>query len=147
MHFVSNDILIPHFAQLLKEGKRVEFTPTGVSMRPFIEGGKDVVVLKKHPNVRVGDICLAQIPLQSRDYIYVLHRVIRLDDNNVILKGDGNLRGEECCSQDDILGTVEEIRSPRGIRKFCTRGWIWRHLHPRWFFLKVYRHTVLKLYN
>ena len=34
----GNDILIPEFARLLKEGHLVEFSPRGVSMRPFIEG-------------------------------------------------------------------------------------------------------------
>ena len=144
MHLVSNDILIPQFASLLQEGKRVEFTPTGVSMRPFIEGGKDTVVLQKQSMVRVGDICLVQLPSST----YVLHRVVRLSANQVTLQGDGNLRGEEHCSLSDVLGTVVSIRSPRGCRKPLTRGWCWRRLfRPRWFWLKVYRHSLLKFYR
>ncbi|MBO7502415.1 MAG: S24/S26 family peptidase [Paludibacteraceae bacterium] len=143
MHLVANDILIPHFADLLREGKRIEFTPTGVSMRPFIEGGRDVVVLQKQPDVRVGDVCLVQLP----ETTFVLHRVIALDRNRITLMGDGNCSGMEHCSREDVLGTVISVRSPRGIHKPLTRGWCWRYLFlPRWFWLKVYRHTLLKLY-
>ena len=57
---VANDILIPELARLLAEGKEVRFTPSGVSMRPFIEGDRDSVILatlKRAP--RRGDILLA----------------------------------------------------------------------------------------
>lgn len=40
-HIVANDILIPEIAQMLAEGREVRFTPTGNSMRPWIEGGRD----------------------------------------------------------------------------------------------------------
>jgi len=143
MHLVANDILIPQFAALLREGKRVEFTPTGVSMRPFIEGGRDVVVLQKRQDVRVGDVCLVQLS----ETAFVLHRVIGLNGDSVTLMGDGNCSGLEHCSREDVLGTVISVRSPRGISKPLTRGWCWRHIfRPRWFWLKVYRHTLLKLY-
>ena len=41
----NNDILIPEFERLIKLGHMVEFVPKGVSMRPFIEGGRDKVFL------------------------------------------------------------------------------------------------------
>ena len=59
---IANDILIPELARLLAEGKEVRFTPSGVSMRPFIEGDRDSVILS--PIVgqpRVGDILLVRI--------------------------------------------------------------------------------------
>lgn len=46
-HTVPNEILVPEIGRLLKEGKEVRFTPTGVSMRPFIEGGRDSVILRR----------------------------------------------------------------------------------------------------
>lgn len=144
MHLVDNKILIPAFANLLMEGRRVEFTPTGVSMRPFIEGGRDTVILQKQEQVRVGDVCLVQLPSAT----YVLHRVIRVKGDHITLMGDGNLWGEEHCLYPDVLGTAVEVYSPSGMRKFLTRGWCWRHLcRPRWLFLKIYRHTLLKLYK
>ena len=114
-------------------------------MRPFIEGGRDTVVLRKPTRIRVGDSALAHITLGLAAELpperqYVLHRVIAVGDT-VTLMGDGNLRGQEYCRPEDILGIVIRIESPRGHRKPATRGYLWRLLLPfRWFLLKVYRH-------
>ena len=143
---VDNDILIPEMAALLREGKEVRFTPTGISMRPFIEGGKDIVVLRKLSTIRIGDIALAAINRQSQTtnhkspQAYVLHRVIGLHGDNITLMGDGNLSGIEQCTTSDILGTVIRIENARGRRKPLTRGRLWYHLRPcRRILLKIYR--------
>ena len=146
---VENDILIPFQAQLLSEQKEVLFTPAGVSMRPFIEGGKDSVVLKSvTAEPQVGDIILASVATPNGGKTYVLHRLIRIQSGEkgkvYILQGDGNLVGEEACSREDIIGRVTAIQTPSGSRKCLTRGRIWYHLLPiRKWLLKIYRHTVL----
>ena len=158
---VANDILIPELARLIGEGKEVRFTPSGVSMRPFIEGDKDSVILAPVQTLRVGDILLAQAT-NTQSPIYVLHRLIRIDQRQAlsrndqrpttnnqsplyILQGDGNLQGEEQCTRANIIGVVTHIETPRGRRKPLTRGRLWHHLFPcRRFLLKIYRHTWLK---
>lgn len=141
--FVPNDILTAEMEKHLREGKMVVFTPTGCSMRPFIEGGKDNVTLTQKSHVRVGDIVLARIGSSC-----VLHRVVHIEDDGLItLMGDGNLRGEEQCRQEDVIGVVTQILSPRGWRKPLSKGWLWRILLPvRKWLLKIYRHTIVKLY-
>lgn len=143
-HCVENDILIREMAVLLKEGKSVLFRPTGCSMRPFIEGGKDSVELIYHTPVKIGDIALAKI-----NNTYVLHRVIQTTESGLItLMGDGNLIGQEQCSQKDVIGVVKHIISPRGWHKPIAGGWLWRRLLPiRKWLLKLYRHTILKIYE
>ncbi|MCQ2310904.1 MAG: S24/S26 family peptidase [Paludibacteraceae bacterium] len=137
-HLIANTILIPEIAHLIKEGRDVTFTPGGVSMRPFIEGGKDCVLLTRPEHLRVGDIILAEVENDR----YVLHRLIRLDGDAVTLMGDGNLYGEEHCMRQDVLAKVAAIHSPKGRRKPMTRGRIWLWLLPvRRYLLKVYRHT------
>lgn len=132
---VENNILIPEMASLLREGKDVRFTPTGVSMRPFIEGGKDVVILRKMPDVTVGDIALAAI-----GDAFVLHRVIVVDGERVTLLGDGNIGRTEECTKSDILGTVIRIENSRGRRKLLTRGRLWYRIRGgRKWWLKIYR--------
>ena len=74
---VANDILIPELARLIGEGKEVRFTPSGVSMRPFIEGDKDSVILAPVQTPSIGDILLAQVS-DTQPPIYVLHRLIRI---------------------------------------------------------------------
>ena len=140
---IANEVLIPEIAAHLRAGKDVLFTPSGNSMRPFIEGERDSVVLRYSDTVRVGDICLVAMR-GPRDVHYVLHRVIRVEDDRVTLMGDGNLQGEEHVRRDDVLGTVVRILSPNGRTKPLTRGRLWYAL-LRWrpFALKVYRHTVV----
>ena len=161
---IENDILIPEIARLLAEGKEVRFTPSGVSMRPYIEGDSDSVILKQlNRPPRVGDILLARVTVHRTPYTvhnthttYVLHRLIRIENDRTpytvhrtpityILQGDGNLSGEERCSSGDILGTVIRIENPQGRRKLLTRGRLWFYLRPlRKYLLKIYRHSLLK---
>ena len=153
MGMIESDKVLEEIALLLNEGKQVLFTPRGVSMRPFIEGGKDTVTLVKKPTVAVGDIILVHIADR-----YILHRVYKLSDPKtssplgggkegasvITLQGDGNLQGYEQCTPEDVLGTVTAIQSPKGRRKPLTKGRLWRLLKPfRKYLLKIYRHTYL----
>lgn len=153
---VANDILIPELARLIAEGKEVRFTPSGVSMRPFIEGDRDAVILAPlYRAPRVGDILLACVTNHQSSPTYVLHRLIRIEDvlstldsPLYILQGDGNLSGEEQCIRGDIIALVKRIETPSGHRKPLTRGRLWYALKPlRKWLLKIYRHTILKTYN
>ena len=143
---VENDILIPELGRLLNEGKEVRFTPSGVSMRPFIEGEKDSVVLAPLTRApRRGDILLARVQTPAGCRTYVLHRLVRINGEQCILQGDGNLAGEERCDRQDIIGVVVRIESPKGRRKPLTRGRVWHILLPvRKWLLKIYRHSLLK---
>ena len=146
---VANDILIPELARLLKEEKEVRFTPSGNSMRPFIEGEKDSVVLASlNRSPRKGDILLAQVHIADK-IAYVLHRVLRVEENEqqtlFVLQGDGNLQGEERCTRAEIIGIVKRIEYPSGRRKMHTSACLWQCLLPiRKYLLKIYRHTWLK---
>ena len=142
---IENDILIPELDRLLKDQKEVRFTPSGVSMRPFIEGDRDSVVLAPmNRPPRVGDMILAQVETLCGRKTYVLHRLIRIEGETIVLRGDGNLAGEERCAVGDIIGRVVRIESPKGHKKLLTRGLVWQALFPvRKWLLKIYRHTIL----
>ena len=146
---VDNNILIPELARLVADEKEVRFTPSGVSMRPFIEGDKDSVVLAPLGRLpKRGDILLARVTGYAGRRTYVLHRLIRIEGELYILQGDGNLMGEEQCRLEDIIGRVVRIETPSGRRKPLTRGCIWHALFPvRKWLLKIYRHTWLKMYK
>ena len=142
---VANDILIPELARLLAEGREVRFTPSGVSMRPYIEGDKDSVILASYARApRRGDIVLAHAHAAGGRQTYVLHRLVRIEGERFVLQGDGNLAGEETCSRDEIIGYVTKIESPKGRRKCLTNGRLWYFLKPlRRYLLKIYRHSIL----
>lgn len=139
---IANDILIPELARLISEEKEVRFTPSGVSMRPFIEGDRDSVVMAPVTrNPRRGDILLARVADRKS---FVLHRLIRIEGETFILQGDGNLAGEEQCRREDIIARVIRIEWPNGRRKCLSRGYLWHALLPfRKWLLKIYRHTIL----
>ena len=145
---IANDILIPELARLLHEGKEVRFTPSGVSMRPFIEGDRDSVVLAPINRApRRGDIVLASV-VGSRGATYVLHRLIRVEGERCVLQGDGNVAGTEVCKVSDLMGRVVRIENPKGHRKPLTKGFLWYRLRPiRRYLLKIYRHTVIPVYR
>ena len=138
----SNDILIPEFERLIKLGHMVEFAPKGVSMRPFIEGERDKVILAKCPEVKVGIVVLAKI-----NDTYVLHRVYKINGNKIILRGDGNLVGYEVCKESDIIGRVVQIKKKGRKRKRMGKARIWRHLPTfiKKFYLKLYRQHIKRL--
>lgn len=151
---IANDILIPEIERLLKDGKEVRFTPSGVSMRPFIEGDRDSVILTSlSRSPRIGDILLVRLesnaPMSNVQYqmspTFVLHRLVRIEGDTLVLQGDGNLVGEERCGASDIIGIVKRIESPSGRHKPLVRGRFWYAMR-RWrpFLLKVYRHSILK---
>ena len=140
---VNNDILIPEMARLLSEGKEVRFTPSGVSMRPFIEGDRDAVIVApfaEQQTPKIGQIVLAKT--ENPDHsVYMLHRIIGITSDGLFrLQGDGNLSGEEYCRRSNIYGFVRRIESPSGRPKLLTHGYLWRLLKPA-------RQPLLKLYR
>ncbi len=134
---VPNEIMLEDAANLMAEGREVSFTPLGNSMLPFIRGGRDSVTLKANHDVKVGDMALVRTGGR-----YVLHRVIKAEENVLTLMGDGNIRGTEQCTRDDVLGTVIAIeRNGRTI--IPGNGLWWRLLKPfRRYILAIYRRII-----
>lgn len=126
---------------------RVVLPVRGTSMLPFIIGDVDSVELVKTQSVEVGDVILAWIN-GSR---YVVHRVIKVDGDNVQLMGDGNLGGDERCKVSDVVARAEYVISPNGRRAYLYSPWrvrasrFWWKIKPvrRWI-LAIYRRTVLR---
>lgn len=139
----SNDILIPEFERLIKLGHMVEFAPKGVSMRPFVEGGRDKVVLATCREVKVGIIVLVKV----KDS-YFLHRIYKIKGRKIFLHGDGNLDNNyEVCREEDIIARVVRIKKKGGKTKRLTKGRVWRCLPTfvKKFYLKLHRHYIQML--
>jgi hypothetical protein len=102
---LSNDLLLSEVALMLSEGCTVTLLAKGSSMFPFIIGGCDRVVLQKTDRIQVGDIVLAYLTGRS----YVLHRIYRIADDDIILMGDSNVSEIERCRRENICGKVLRI--------------------------------------
>ena len=107
---VPVETLLPSALEFLKEGMQVVLPVKGNSMLPFIIGGRDNVLIRKEPEVRLEDVVLARTTAGR----YVVHRIIGEESGLWVLRGDGNLTGTDKCTPDDVLGTVLEIQKPSG---------------------------------
>lgn len=112
---LPNDILLAEVNSMLKEGRSVILMTKGNSMLPFIVGERDSVELVRTEAPEPGQIALAQITPGH----YVLHRVIAVKDGHVTLRGDGNLRGTESCTVDEVCGIATAVVHKNGSRTLC----------------------------
>lgn len=146
----ANAVLIPEIIKLIDDGHTVTLRLKGFSMRPFLEDGRDKALLTKPVNPKVGDPVLAEItPLH-----FVLHRIINIDGEKVTLRGDGNLRNEECTLA-DIKGAVigfyrkgrEKLDRTDG-KKWKIYSWFWTRLFPiRRYLLAFYRRIWIRFFG
>lgn len=139
---ISNDIIIPHFIEEMNNGHTVTFRPKGRSMRPFLEDGRDKVVLKKATEINIGDVVLAEVAKGT----YVLHRVVNVTDGRVILRGDGNINTENC-TLDDIHGTAVAFYRKGRRKPDYTTGMKWRIYSALWTRLLPLRRYLLYAYR
>lgn len=144
---IPNAILLGEVASLLKEGKQVLLLTKGTSMLPLIVGERDSVRLARLDKVEVNDIVLVCLAGER----YILHRVIAIDGQSLTLMGDGNLKGVEHCTLDEVCGTAVALVKPDGTEidlrsaSSIRRAKIWRNLLPlRRILLGAYKRTFLK---
>ena len=117
----------------LNEGKVIQLSPRGISMLPFIQGGRDKVRVRKEEGISVGDIVLA-----SHGGRLILHRVYHMEGTLLTLMGDGNLQGQEIVERSEVCGKVIAILKPDGTCRKPHKAWLWRHT-------KFLRRLMLKL--
>lgn len=101
------DDLMPLFKEQLENGKKVQFAPSGISMRPMLDDKVDQVYLKKatKENVRKKDVVL----FQSDNGAYILHRIIKLDEQGFVTRGDHNYYNDKKQSYDKLIGKLYQF--------------------------------------
>ena len=143
IHEKKDDALILSEAiRLVNEGVEVIFPVNGRSMRPFIEGGRDSVLLTRPESIKPMDVVLARIAENH----YVVHRILSIEGDRVTLMGDGNLQGREACECKEIYAKVTHVVTPNGkkillytpFRHFVQKLWV-KVLPLRKYLLKLYR--------
>ncbi len=141
---VDNHLFMLEIKRLFEqEGKKsVTFVVRGFSMHPFLENGRDQVVLAPPRSPRKGDVVLAEI-MEKR---YALHRVIAIKDGTYTMRGDGNpLSMKEQFTREKIVGIADGfIRKGKfvstGSRKWRAYSFFWELLKPlRRILLAIYR--------
>ncbi len=151
----ENKLFFPIIIAEVNQGHTVTINLKGRSMRPFLESDRDKAVLTRvgDPRVgepRVGDPILAEV---QPDF-YVLHRIVKMEGDEVTLMGDGNLGYEHCKKQDfraSVIGFYRKgstkLDSVDG-RKWRIYSWWWTRLRPiRRYLLAAYRYIWLNIFR
>lgn len=128
---VSNDEVFGEVCRMLSQGKTVRLPAKGGSMRPFISGDGDILVISPLRKVRLWNVVLARIPGRG----YLVHRVIGVEEDEVVLMGDANLYGVERCRRVDVVGCVNMVirngrERPMSAAFVRCRARIWHWLLP-----------------
>jgi hypothetical protein len=141
---VNNHLFMQEITRMFRqEGKKsVTFIVRGFSMRPFLEDGRDKVVLSPPREPKIGDVVLAEISEKR----YALHRVINVENGIYTMRGDGNpLRMTEQFTQDKIIGLADGfIRKGKFV---STDSRQWRCYSAVWNILKPLRRILLAIYR
>lgn len=138
---MNDNGVIEEAVRLVQEGVTVTFPVTGQSMLPFIIGGKESVILHRPGLIDVGDVVLAWVD----GCRYVVHRIIRIDGDNVTLMGDGNLTTEHCALS-DIKARVTHVVDAKDKTHYLYNRW--RMLGAKvWYWLRPIRRYLLAIYR
>lgn len=138
----ANAQLLPEIIKLLEEKHSVTLQLRGFSMRPFLEDNRDKALLVKPKNIKVGDPVLAEISPKH----YVLHRIVKLEGDRVILRGDGNL-GTEMCQKENIKAAVVGFYRKGRKQLDRTDGKKWKFYSAIWTALLPIRRYLLAAYK
>lgn len=114
----------------IADGERVRIRAKGNSMLPFIRDAKDEITLEKtnKQSFQKGRLLLVRL----KDERYVLHRVKKINDSEILLQGDGNLSLLETCSRNDVIAEATIVfRNGKSISIGSFRWNLFRYLWPK----------------
>ena len=128
---MQTSLILMEVKALLEAQKKVAIYVRGGSMRPFLRDGDKVVLIPANiRNVKEGMIVLAQTSLGT-----VLHRVVSINSERVLLRGDANLCQLEQANIENIWGIVSDAyRKENELNLYSYRMYvairIWNWLRP-----------------
>lgn len=139
---ITEERIIEEAIRLVDDGMSVTLPVDGHSMLPFIIGGRESVILTKPTTSEVGDVVLAWV----NGCRYVVHRIIRIEDEHVTLMGDGNIVGKEYCTIADIKARVTHVVDDKGKPHDIYVPWR-RQAAKLWWYLRPLRRYILAIYR
>lgn len=118
---IPNALFFATVEEMIGEGRSVEMTVKGFSMRPFLRNERDVVVLSPVD----GEVLREGMVLLFRHRgAHVLHRLRAIEGERLTLEGDGNYRQREVVTREDVVAYVSQVRLEGGRRlKYNSLGW------------------------
>lgn len=146
---VRNEDFIPYVIATMHKTNKSGIIPLkGLSMNPWLVGGRDKAVLELIVGqINVNDVILAELS----PGFYALHRVLHVDNERVQLLGDGNLTPDPVIPLSAVLAKAigfyrkgsKEMQSADA-RAYIIYINIWMKLRPlRRYLLAIYRHFIM----
>lgn len=127
--------------EVLESGGEFRIYPSGTSMLPILREGADSVSVSKPAQfLKAGDIAF----YQRENGAYILHRVIKAENDTYVMCGDNQITLENGISHKNIVGIVTKIY--RSDKLFNTKGFGYKFYLILWkcFFI---RRIYFKLRN
>lgn len=139
---VENRVFLPQVVQLIESGHTATIVARGNSMRPFIEDGRDKLVLGRADSIAAGDVILAEVSEGN----FLCHRVEKVAEGMVTMRGDGNVVGTEVFPEEKVRAKlIQVVRKGKTYTLATSRVWklysaVWPRLLPvRRYLLAFYR--------
>jgi len=139
---LANEVFLPEVVKLIEEGHLATIIARGNSMMPFVEDSRDLLVLGKADHLAVGDVILAEVTEKH----FVCHRIEKMENGIVTMRGDGNIKGTEVFPITCVRAKlVKIVRKNKTYELATSRAWrmysaVWPRLLPiRRYLLALYR--------
>ncbi len=131
--------LLPVMQEVIAEGGKFTFCPSGNSMKPFIRPGRDSVNVVKADAIKKYDIVL----YRRKNGMFVLHRIVEVNDDSYVMCGDNQWTREYGITADMIIAKVSDIiRDGKVISCSSKKYMFWAHV---WCDLFLLRKIYLKI--
>ena len=140
---LSNRLFFEEITKLIHQGKNVAINPRGNSMRPLVHPHTDKILLQplNEKSFEKGNIVLAKTKYGK----YVVHRIEKIQENTIILRGDGNPYGREKCPKENIVAEVTAIYKKN--RKITKDSFWWNVTKNYWSHNALIRKICLAIYK
>jgi len=94
------------FEDVIERDGRLVYTNVGDSMRPLIRQDRDILIIEKYE----GRLKKYDVPLYKRDSgQYVLHRVLKVRENDYVICGDNRYYKEYGITDRHIIGVLTAV--------------------------------------
>ena len=107
---IKFETIMPIINEAFDKGESFTFKPNGVSMLPFIKGGKTSVTIEKYTGgAQINDVVF----YKRDDGKYVLHRIVKIYENGYGVCGD-NQWWVEKVNDEQIFAQVKLVEGKKG---------------------------------